>query len=74
MLSCPFRPSALIQMNDSYVLPAARVCGDGTGSCVIAGAEDRARLAALIGDRSRPPKHTQRVWIVLHSAERLSGV
>ncbi len=40
--------------------------------CVIAGAEDRARLAAVVGDRSRPLKHIQRVRIVLHSAERLS--
>jgi len=40
--------------------------------CVIATAEDRARLAAVVGDRSRPLKHIQRARIVLHSAERLT--
>jgi transposase len=40
--------------------------------CVIVGAEDRARLAAIIGARSRPVKHVQRAAIVLHSADRLS--
>jgi transposase len=39
--------------------------------CVIVGAEDRERLAAIIGDRSRPLKHVQRARIVLCSAERL---
>jgi transposase len=39
--------------------------------CVIVGAEDRARLAAVVGDRSRPLKHVQRARIVLLSAERL---
>ncbi len=39
--------------------------------CVILGAEDRARLAAIAGDRSRPHKHVQRARIVLFSAERL---
>jgi transposase len=39
--------------------------------CVLVGAEDRARLAAILGDRSRPPKHVQRAGIVLLSAERL---
>lgn len=39
--------------------------------CVIAGADDRQRLAAIIGDRSRPLKHVQRAHIVLLSAERL---
>lgn len=39
--------------------------------CVILGAEDRARLAAIAGDRSRPHKHVQRAQIVLFSAERL---
>jgi len=38
---------------------------------VIVGAEERARLAAVVGDRSRPLKHVQRAWIVLFSAERL---
>ena len=31
--------------------------------------EDRARLAAVIGDRNNPQKHMQRAQIVLHSAE-----
>ena len=39
--------------------------------CVIVGAEDRARLAAVVGDRSRPLKHVQRARIVVLSAERL---
>jgi len=39
--------------------------------CVLIGAEDRARLAAILGDRSRPLKHVQRARIVLLSAERL---
>jgi transposase len=39
--------------------------------CVIVGADERARLAAVVGDRSRPLKHVQRAWIVLFSAERL---
>ena len=40
--------------------------------CVIVGAEDRARLAAVVGDRSRALKHVQRARVVLFSAERLS--
>ena len=39
--------------------------------CVIVDAEDRARLAAVVGDRRRPLKHVQRARIVLHSADRL---
>ena len=39
--------------------------------CVFVGSEDRARLAAIVGDRSRPLKHVQRCGIVLFSAERL---
>ena len=39
--------------------------------CVILGPDDRERLAAIIGDRSRPLKHVQRARIVLLSAERL---
>lgn len=39
--------------------------------CVIVSAEDRARLAAIAGDRSRPLKHVQRARIILHSSERL---
>jgi transposase len=39
--------------------------------CVIVGAEDRARLAAVVGDRSRALKHVQRARIVLFSAEQL---
>jgi hypothetical protein len=38
---------------------------------VIVSTEDRARLAAVIGDRSRPLKHIQRGRIVALSAERL---
>jgi transposase len=38
---------------------------------VIVSPEDRARLAAIIGDRSRPLKHIQRARIVLFSADRL---
>ena len=40
--------------------------------CIIVGTEDRVRLAAVVGDRSRPLKHIQRARIVLHSADRLS--
>jgi transposase len=40
-------------------------------SCVILTADDRQRLAAIIGDRSRPLKHIQRARIVLHSDDRL---
>ncbi len=39
--------------------------------CVIVGADERARLAAVVGDLSRPLKHVQRARIVLFSAERL---
>ena len=38
---------------------------------VVVGAEDRARLAAVVGDRNRPQKHVQRARIVLLSAQRL---
>ena len=38
---------------------------------LIVSPEDRARLAAIVGDRSRPLKHIQRARIVLLSAERL---
>ncbi len=38
---------------------------------MIVGADERARLAAVVGDRSRPLKHVQRARIVLFSAERL---
>ena len=39
--------------------------------CVFVGAEDRARLAAVVSDRSRPLKHVQRCRIILFSADRL---
>ena len=39
--------------------------------CVFVGTEDRARLAAIVGDRSRPLKHVQRCRMVLFSADRL---
>src|SRR2546423_4539665 len=38
---------------------------------LIVSAEERGRLAAIVGDRSRPLKHVQRARIVLHSADRL---
>jgi transposase len=38
---------------------------------VIVDADDRARLAAVVGDRNRLQKHVQRARIVLLSAERL---
>ena len=41
---------------------------------VIVSAEDRARLAAIVADRSRPLKHVQRARIVLHSADRLPAL
>lgn len=41
---------------------------------VIISAEDRARLVAIAGDRSRPLKHVQRAKIVLHSADRLPAL
>jgi transposase len=39
--------------------------------CVTVGAEDRARLVAIIDDRNRPLKHIQRAQIILFSADRL---
>src|SRR5918994_919516 len=39
--------------------------------CPVVSAEDRARLAAIVGDRNRPHKHVARAWIILHSAERV---
>ena len=39
--------------------------------CVILRADERERLAAIIGDRRRPLKHVQRARIVLLSADRL---
>ena len=39
--------------------------------CVVVSDEDRVRLGAIIGDRTRPVKHVQRARIVLLSAERL---
>jgi len=41
---------------------------------VIVSAEDRARLAAIVGDRSRPLKHVQRARIILRSAGRLPAL
>jgi hypothetical protein len=38
---------------------------------IIVGAEDRARLAAILGDRNRPLKHGERANIIMLSAERL---
>src|ERR1700704_6217529 len=42
-----------------------------TVSMIVTAAE-RAHLAVIVGDRSRPLKHVQRARIVLHSADRLS--
>src|ERR1700676_1568648 len=39
--------------------------------CILLGEEDRTRLPACVGDRSRPQKHVQRARIVLLSADRL---
>src|SRR5689334_3055217 len=39
--------------------------------CVILDDDDRARLALIVVDRSRPLKHVQRARIVLLSADRL---
>jgi transposase len=39
--------------------------------CVVVSDEDRARLAAIIGDRNRRLKHIQRARIILFSADRL---
>src|SRR5260370_828091 len=39
--------------------------------CIVIGAEDRVRLTAIVGDRSRPLKHLQRSRVVLFSADRL---
>jgi transposase len=41
---------------------------------VVVTAEDCARLAAIVGDRSRPLKHVQRARIVLHSTDRLAVI
>ena len=37
---------------------------------VIVGSGDRARLAAILGDRNRPLKHTQRASIILLPGKR----
>src|SRR5688572_17242527 len=39
--------------------------------CPLVSAEDRLRLAAIVGDRNRPQKHVARARIVLLSADRL---
>jgi transposase-like protein len=39
--------------------------------CPLVSAEDRLRLAAIVGDRDRPQKHVARARIVLLSADRL---
>jgi transposase len=39
--------------------------------CPFVSAEDRQRLAAIVGDRNRPQKHVARARIVLLSADRL---
>ena len=39
--------------------------------CILLSAEDRARLAVVVGDRNRPQKHIQRARIIVLSADRL---
>jgi transposase len=39
--------------------------------CPLVSAEDRQRLAAIVGDRNRPQKHVARARVVLLSADRL---
>src|SRR6516162_4373958 len=39
--------------------------------CILAPAEDRERLLAIVADRNRPLKHVQRAKIILCSAERV---
>ena len=39
--------------------------------CPVVSAEDRLRLASIVGDRNRPQKHVTRARIVLLSADRL---
>jgi len=39
--------------------------------CILLPAEDRARLAVVVGDRNRPQKHIQRARIIVLSADRL---
>ena len=39
--------------------------------CPLVSAEDRSRLAAIVGDRNRPQKHVARARFVLLSADRL---
>src|SRR5712691_8887417 len=39
--------------------------------CILLDAEDRTRLAAIVGDRNRPYKYIQRARIVVLSADRL---
>ncbi len=40
--------------------------------CVVISLEDRARLAAVVGDRNLPQKHVRRARFVLLSDERLA--
>ena len=39
--------------------------------CPVVSAEDRLRLAAIVGERNRPQKHVARARIILLSADRL---
>lgn len=63
--------SALTQSEDPQTRPAMRRLRDGTDRERHLGAEDRARLAAVVSDRNHLQKHVQRAPIVLLSAERL---
>src|SRR5580704_1262602 len=52
----------------------ARMCESVTMAqtvCVLAPAEDRERLLAIVADRNRPLKHVRRAQIVLCSADHL---
>jgi transposase len=42
-------------------------------ACVLLDADERARIAALVGDRNRLHKHVQRARIILLSADRLAA-
>ena len=62
---------ALTQTKDSLRARAVRFWGHSQTVSVIVNAEDRERLAAVIGDRNRPLKQILRARIVVLSAERL---
>ena len=64
----------LVHLSNHWIHKAASACDSALMAqtlSVIVSPEDRARLASIIGDRSRPLKHIQRARIILYSAERL---